>query len=678
MLDLNRLNPQQLAAVKQTEGPLLVLAGAGSGKTGVLTYRIAHLLLNRKVPPEAILAVTFTNKAAREMGERVHDLVGKTACKGIIISTFHSLGVQILRRDIERLGYKGNFSIYSASDQSGLVRQILREVASDGKKYDPDSIVWKISAAKNKLISPDRYEPAASDDGELMAAAVYPRYQSALRAFNAVDFDDIIMLTVRLLQQFPEVLHHWQQRFRYIMVDEYQDTNASQYLLINLLAAGSNNLCVVGDDDQSIYGWRGADVGNILDFEKDFKGCKVIKLEQNYRSTGTILAAANHVIRNNPLRKDKQLWTAAGSGCQIDLIVAGDDEEEATSVVERIQVERFRQELAYSDIAILYRTNAQSRAFEEQLRFEDIPYVLIGGMQFFERKEVKDAVSYLKVIDNPLDEVALLRIVNFPRRGIGDGTVVKINQWSLSEGVPLFEAFGRVIEIPAINEATRAKVTDFYRVVQNARQEFTRPGGLAEKGKQLFKKLGLEDELYRTVDNPAQARRKVENLEQVINSMAAYEARTFKSNLAGFLEKVSLMDEERFSGKDKKEHGRDAVTLMSLHSSKGLEFPHVFLVGMEEEILPHKRSIYEDFSVDEERRLCYVGITRARRSLTLSRCLQRKQYGRLMECQPSRFLEEIPAELLNELDGAEARVLTAEEADTMAQDSFARLKAMLG
>jgi len=678
MLDLSRLNPQQLAAVKHTEGPLLVLAGAGSGKTGVLTYRIAHLILNKKVAPSSILAVTFTNKAAREMEERVNKLVGKSACKDTIISTFHSLGVRILRRDIERLGYKRNFSIYSGADQVGLVRQILREVVSDGKKHDADSITWKISAAKNRLITPDRFQARSDDDCELIAAAVYPRYQSALKACNAVDFDDIIMLTAELLQHYPEVLHHWQDRFRYIMVDEYQDTNASQYLLVNLLAAGSGNLCVVGDDDQSIYGWRGADVANILDFEKDFRGCRVIKLEQNYRSTGNILEAANHVIRNNPLRKEKRLWTSTGTGCQIDMIVARDDEEEASSVVDRIQVERIRQDLAYSDIAILYRTNAQSRAFEEQLRFEDIPYILIGGMQFYERKEVKDAISYLKFISNELDEAALLRIVNFPRRGIGDGTVLKINQWSLAEGVPLFAAFGRVIEVPGVNEATRYKVGEFHKLLQTAMKDFSRPGGLAEKGKQLFKKLGLEDELYRTVDTPAQARRKAENIEQIINSMATYEERTFKPTLAGFLEKVSLMDEDRFAGKEKKDHDRDAVTLMSLHSSKGLEFPHVFLVGMEEEILPHKRSIYEDFSVDEERRLCYVGITRARRSLTLSRCLQRKKYGRLEERFPSRFLEEIPAHLLNEQQGAADRLLTEEEADSMAQASFARIKAMLG
>jgi DNA helicase-2/ATP-dependent DNA helicase PcrA len=678
MLNLSTLNPQQLAAVKHTEGALLILAGAGSGKTGVITYRIAHLLLDKGVAPACILAVTFTNKAAKEMRERVDALVGRPACKGIIISTFHSLGVRILRRDIERLGYKRNFSIYSTSDQIGLVKQLMREVNIDGKKFDADTIIWKISAAKNRLIPPDRFTPRFGDDYEMLAAEVYPRYQSALKAFNAIDFDDIIMLTVDLLQNHPEVLRHWQERFRYLMVDEYQDTNASQYLLVNLLAAGSKNLCVVGDDDQSIYGWRGADVGNILDFEKDFRNCRVIKLEQNYRSTGNILDAANHVIGHNAKRKEKRLWTASGCGRPLDLIVVQDDEEEATTVVERIQLERFKHNLAYSDFAILYRTNAQSRPFEEQLRFEDIPYVLVGGMQFYERKEVKDAISYLKVIGNPSDEIALLRIVNFPKRGIGDSTVVRVNQWSLEQGCPLLEAFGRVNEIEGIAEAGRLKVLAFHRLLSEEIAAFSEAGNLAEKGGRLFKRLGLEDELYRTIDDPDQARRKVENVEQIINSLAGYEERIPKPTLAGFLEKVSLMDEDRFSGKDDKEHGRDAVTLMSLHSSKGLEFPFVFLVGMEEEILPHKRSIYEDFSVDEERRLCYVGITRARKHLTMTRCLQRKKYGTLQERFPSRFLEEIPGHLLNEQKGAAATVSTEDEAEKLADDFFARMKAMLG
>jgi len=678
MLDVSRLNPEQLAAVQHTEGALLVLAGAGSGKTGVITYRIAHLILDLKVPPDQILAVTFTNKASKEMKERVEHIVGRKQCKGIVLSTFHSLGVRVLKRDIERLGYKKNFSIYSTADQVGLVRQIVREVNCDQKKYDAEQIIWRISGAKNKLIPPERFIPGPLDDIDMMAGLVYPRYQSALKAFNAIDFDDIIMLTAELLQHHPPVLKHWQDRFSYIMVDEYQDTNSSQYLLVNLLAAGCGNLCVVGDDDQSIYGWRGADVGNILDFEKDFKGCRTIKLEQNYRSTGNILDAANSLIGNNKVRKEKKLWTASGEGPPIDLLIVQDDEEEATSVVERIQLERYKKDTPYSDFAILYRTNAQSRAFEEQLRFEDIPYVLVGGTQFFERKEVKDSIGYLRVIANPADEVALLRIVNFPKRGIGDGTVIRINQWSLEHEIPLFEAFGRVGEIEGITEGIRDKVLGFHQTLLDAAQGFARGGGLAEKCKQLFEKLGIEAEIFRTIDDAKAARRKVENVEQVINSMAAYEERVPEATLGGFMEKVSLMDEDRFSGKDKKDHGKDAVTLMSLHSSKGLEFPFVFLVGMEDEILPHKRAIYEDFTVDEERRLCYVGITRARQQLVMTRTLFRKKYGKLQERIPSRFLEELPTGVMNVQQSGVAREVTPEEAEKSAEDFFAKMKAMMG
>ena len=678
MLDLSRLNPEQLAAVKQTEGALLVLAGAGSGKTGVITYRIAHLILDLKVPPDRILAVTFTNKASKEMKERVEQLVGRKHCKGIVLSTFHSLGVRVLKRDIERLGYKKNFSIYSTADQVGLVRQIVREVNTDNKKYDAESIIWRISGAKNKLIPPSRFIPSPTDDIDMMAALVYPRYQSALKAFNAIDFDDIIMLTAELLQHHPQVLKHWQERFGYVMVDEYQDTNSSQYLLVNLLSAGCGNLCVVGDDDQSIYGWRGADVANILDFEKDFKGCRTIKLEQNYRSTGNILEAANNLIGNNKVRKAKKLWTASGDGPPIDLCVVQDDEEEATSVVERIQLERFKRDIPYSDFAILYRTNAQSRAFEEQLRFEDIPYVLVGGTQFFERKEVKDTISYLRVIANRLDEVALLRIVNFPKRGIGDGTVIRINQWSLEKECPLFEAFGRVAEIEGIAEGIREKVLAFHGTVLDAADRFAEEGGLAEKGKALFERLKIEEEIFRTIDDAKAARRKVENVEQIVNSMAGYEERVPQATLAGFLEKVSLMDEDRFSGKDKKDHGRDAVTLMSLHSSKGLEFPFVFLVGMEDEILPHKRAIYEDFTVDEERRLCYVGITRARQQLVMTRTLFRKKYGKLQERIASRFLEEIPAAVLNVQQSGLTKEVSPEEQVKSADSFFAKMKALTG
>jgi superfamily I DNA/RNA helicase len=677
MLDLRTLNRQQLAAVKQTEGALLVLAGAGSGKTRVITYRIAYLILDGKIEPENILAVTFTNKAANEMKERVHGLVGKERSEGVIVSTFHSLCVRILRREIEKLGYKRNFSIYSSSDQVGLVRQIVRELGVDGKKHDAEAILWKISAAKNGLIGPRDYSPKHSDDLEMAAARVYPKYQSALKAYNALDFDDIIMLVIEIFRSRPEALERWQDRFRYIMVDEYQDTNAAQYLLIKFLAAKYRNLCVVGDDDQSIYGWRGADVGNILDFEKDYGNCRVIKLEQNYRSTGNILHAANTVIRNNSKRKEKTLWTDTGAGRLIDLVVANDEEEEASAVVERIQLEHFRNKLSYGDFAVLYRANAQSRAFEEKLRYEDIPYILIGGMEFYERKEVKDAISYLKVISNPRDEVALLRIVNFPRRGIGDSTVIRINQWSIERECPLFEAFGRVAEISGIAKATRDLVLGFHDLLIVARQRLMKNGRLADKIAQLFKSIGIEDELYRTIDDRASARRRVENIEQIVNAAAGYEERTADPTLAGFLEKVSLMDDENFPGKGKKEPGKDAVVLMSLHSSKGLEFPHVFLAGMEEGLLPHGKSIDEGFSIDEERRLCYVGITRARRHLTITRCLYRKKYGKLQERYPSRFLEELPEHLLNQQKGREAAAATEEETERMADDFFARMQSML-
>jgi superfamily I DNA/RNA helicase len=676
MLDLHTMNPRQMEAVRHTKGPLLVLAGAGSGKTRVITCRIAHLLIHKDVAAENILAVTFTNKAAREMQERTALLVGKKRCEGVILSTFHSLGVRILRQEIGLLGYKRNFAIYATSDQLGLIRQALRESgAADGRKVDAEAVLWKISAAKSALLGPGRLPVPYGDYWAAVAAQVYPRYQSLLRACNAIDFDDIIMLTVSLLQEHAEVLARWQERFLHIMVDEYQDTNPSQYLFISLLAAAHKNLCVVGDDDQSIYGWRGADVEKILAFEKDYPGCRVVKLEQNYRSTGTILAAANSVIRNNPKRNDKTLWTKSGHGAGIDLIVARDDEEEATRVSERIRLECFKGKRSYGDFAILYRTNAQSRAFEEQLRFADIPYVLIGGMQFYERKEVKDTLCYLRAIANPRDEQALLRIVNFPRRGIGDATLVRLNQWSQEEGVGLFEAFARVGEVEGVNAATRERVLAFHKLISGEIADFKRRGRLPERLAELFRRVGIEEELHRTIDDLKVARRRVENVEQIVNSLAGYEERTLNPTLSGFLEKVSLMDEERFSERDRKEHGLDAVTLMSLHSSKGLEFPFVFLVGLEEEILPHKRSIFEDFTIDEERRLCYVGITRARQQLVITRCLQRKRYGKLEEREPSRFLAEIPAELLNESGGKE---ISPEENDRLAENAFARLRSMFG
>lgn len=663
-----RLNPQQYEAVHHTEGPLLVLAGAGSGKTQVITSRIVHLLKRKGIPAEEILAVTFTNKAAKEMQQRVTAAAGKSA-QGMVISTFHSLGVRILRRDIRRLGYKPTFSIYTESDQSGVLRQAMRDLNLDPKQYNPDSIRWRISLAKNGLIGPDSYPASGTDQLDAATALVYPRYQRLLKAFNAIDFDDIIMLAVQMLETLPEVRDYWQQRFRYLMVDEYQDTNACQFRLIALLAERHGNLCVVGDDDQSIYGWRGAEVQNILSFEHQRSGCRVIKLEQNYRSTGTILSAANAVIRNNPTRCDKALWTDSGDGEPIAQIVAEDEESEARQVVEQLQLAQYQQRRPWRDFAILYRSNAQSRTFEEALRMEGIPYILVGGQKFFERKEVKDTLAYLAVLANPRDEAALVRIINFPRRGIGDTTMLRLNQWSLEQSTTLFDALGRVHEIDGIIEAARKAVNAFHSLLRTELANF-KPVNMAAQAAALFKRIGINEELHRTLGDHNQARKRIENIEQLVNALAAFEERTPGAGLTDFLERIALTeDNRRETGEE--HQPQDAVTLMSLHASKGLEFPHVYLVGLEEGLLPHHRSAEEDPEVAEERRLCYVGITRAREHLTLSRCLTRRKYGTKEERCPSRFLAELPPHLIADNTAA---ALTTEPAD-LGMDFFARMLA---
>ena len=672
------LNPQQQAAVRHDQGPLLLLAGAGSGKTRVITSRIAYLVGERGVPPEQILAVTFTNKAAREMLERVTEEVGRKRAKGMVIATFHSLCVRLLKEDIERLGYKKNFSIYATADQARLVRDLMQQLQVDGKKFDAERLLWIISDAKNRLVPPERFVPRNRDEYSALAAELYPRYQKALKAFNAVDFDDLIMLVVRLLQEFPEVREKYQERFRYLMVDEYQDTNAAQYLLLKLLAGKHRNLCVVGDDDQSIYGWRGAELGNILDFEKDFSGAEVIRLEQNYRSTGNILAAANAVIRNNKKRKDKALWTSGEPGRRIEYLRCEDEEDEARLVMERIHAERFKHNHAYRDFAILYRTNVQSRAFEEQLRYENIPYVLIGGQQFFDRKEVKDAIAYLRVLVNPRDEVNLLRILNYPKRGIGETSADRLIRHSAELNRPLWEVLANPSGVAEFGEKTTEAVTGFVTLLDRYRKSFARSRDLAHTARELFAEIKLEDEIYRGTDDPVKARRRADNVEEVVNAMASYVEREEKPSLAGFLDKVSLLDRDQPNrdGKEKKLQ-QDAVVLMSLHSSKGLEFPVVFMVGMEEEYLPHKKSIEEGFDVEEERRLCYVGITRARNHLLLLNAAARKKYGKPQPRVPSRFLEEIPAELLDRKTGDTPPITGEPEQEKMATNFFANMKAML-
>jgi len=651
MFDLNSLNPQQRKAVMHKKGSLLLLAGAGSGKTRVITCRIAYLL-QQGVSAEQILAVTFTNKAAREMRERVREMVGQTAAKGMVIATFHSLCVLILKAHIDRLGFKKNFSIYATADQQRLIKDLLRELSSESSSADADQVLWKISSAKNHLLSPNDYKATDRDPLSALVAIVYPRYQKALKAFNAVDFDDLLMFTVQLFEQHIDLLKHYCTRFQYQMVDEYQDTNPVQYRLLKLLASDHGNLCVVGDDDQSIYAFRGADVANILDFERDFPGTEVIKLEQNYRSTGNILAAANSVIKNNVKRKEKALWTASGNGSKIEYFLCEDSEDEARQVMERIHAERYRHNLNYGDFAILYRTNSQSRSFEEQLRYENIPYVLIGGQQFFDRKEIKDVIAYLKVIQNPADEVNLLRILNYPKRGIGEGSIDRVIRYSADRGISLWRVLQQIEQVPEMKERTADACAGFIDLIKRYQKRFKQPLRLLETLQELFTELKFADEIYRQEKDPQVARRRVENQEELLNSMSIYLDRTADPDLTGFLERISLFNDDA-AGKNDKESklALDAVTLMSLHSSKGLEFPIVFLTGLEEGFLPHKKSIYETFDIDEERRLCYVGITRAQQHLFLMGAKQRRKYGKLEQREPSRFLSEIPEDLVHRSEG---------------------------
>ncbi len=679
MFDLNSLNPQQRQAVEHDLGPLLLLAGAGSGKTRVITCRISYLLQQRQVAATQILAMTFTNKSAREMRERVEQMVGRKACKGMVISTFHSLCVRILKSHIEKLGYKKNFSIYAASDQQRLVRDLLRDLVADSSAKDADRILWQISAAKNRLVSAAGFKPDINNPDSCLTAEVYPRYQKALKAYNAVDFDDLLMLVVQLFDEHPKVLADYQQRFVYQMVDEYQDTNPVQYRLLRQLSCVHGNLCVVGDDDQSIYGFRGADISTILNFEKDFPGTKVIKLEQNYRSTGNILASANAVICNNNKRRVKALWTADGDGEKVEYLLCEDDEDEARQVMERIHSERFKRKLEYRDFAILYRTNNQSRSFEEQLRYEDIPYVLIGGQKFFDRKEVKDLVAYLKVLINPFDEVNLLRILNYPRRGIGGTSADRLIRLSAESERPLWELLQQAVMIEDLSAKVVGAIDNFADLLKRYRQRFTKPLQMVETLRDLVKELKLDEELYRQENDPQKARRRVENQAEVINSMASYLERESEPTLAGFLERVSLLDDDNIGRNDKeKKLAQDAVTLMSLHSSKGLEFPVVFLVGMEEETLPHKKSIYETFDIDEERRLCYVGMTRARMQLVLIGARKRRRYGSLTQRDPSRFLSEIPEEVLLRLSSEVPRESSETEKEQLADSFFAGISNLFG
>ncbi|MBR6164694.1 MAG: UvrD-helicase domain-containing protein [Clostridia bacterium] len=634
-MDLSMLNREQRTAAETLEGPVLILAGAGSGKTRALTCRLANLI-DHGIPAYNILALTFTNKAAKEMKTRVEGLIGAEAAQEAWISTFHSSCARILRRDIEKLGYSRSFVIYDDEDQSRVLKEIYKQLNIDDAFLPIREVRSKIGDAKNRLLTPDEwFAKTVRDRRNSLIHDVMTVYTQRMRSLNALDFDDLLMKTLELFADHPPVLEAYRRRFRYVLVDEYQDTNRAQYEMVRLLTAESRNLCVVGDDDQSIYGWRGADIRNILDFEDDYPDAKVIKLEQNYRSTANILDAANQVIVHNEGRKDKKLWTEYEAGEKIRVYRAADEHDESTWIVRNI-AELRRTGEGYGQCAVLYRTNAQSRIPEEMLMRSGIPYRVFGGQKFYERKEIKDILAYLRVIVNPADDISLTRIINVPKRAIGEATVKILSAHAASQGMPLFSA---MVSLPE-ELGTRAKshVTDFFRMMTllGAMKESMQ---LEEFVETLIEKTGLERQYE--AESTDEARDRLENMSEFMSALHEYAENEENPTLEGFLENVALVtDLDRAS----EENG--AVTLMTLHSAKGLEFDNVFIPGLEENVFPSFRSVTEENRLEEERRLMYVGITRARRRLYLSYASMRMTYNQFSHNAPSRFLEEIPSRLI--------------------------------
>ncbi|WP_226678595.1 DNA helicase PcrA [Mesobacillus jeotgali] len=638
---LNGLNPEQQKAVKTVDGPLLLMAGAGSGKTRVLTHRIAYLMVEKGVNPYNILAITFTNKAAREMRERIQKMMGGAA-DDIWISTFHSMCVRILRRDIDRLGYNRNFTILDSTDQQSVIKSILKDKNMDPKKYDPRAILGTISSAKNELITPEEYAKTAGDYFSQKVSDVYTEYQRRLRKNNALDFDDLIMTTITLFIRVPEVLEYYQRKFQYIHVDEYQDTNRAQYMLVKLLAQRFQNLCVVGDSDQSIYRWRGADITNILSFEKDYPRASVILLEQNYRSTKKILLAANMVIQNNMNRKPKNLWTENAEGNKIMYYRADSEQGEAQFVIGKIQ-EQIRNGRKLSDIAILYRTNAQSRVIEESFLKSNIDYSIVGGIKFYDRKEIKDILAYLRLISNPDDDISLQRIINVPKRAIGSTSIDKIANFATMHDLSMFQAL-ETIEMIGLSPKAEKAAAEFRNLVSNYthQQEYLSVTELVEE---VLDKTGYRDMLKAEKSLESQSR--LENIDEFLTVTKSFEESSEDKSLVAFLTDLALVaDIDRLD--DDGEKKTDFVTLMTLHSAKGLEFPVVFLIGMEEGVFPHSRSLMEEDEMEEERRLAYVGITRAEEELFITNAQMRTLFGRTNMNPESRFIKEIPADLVED------------------------------
>ena len=634
------LNDMQDLACRHVDGPLLILAGAGSGKTRVITHRVAYLMDEIGVNPYNILAITFTNKAAAEMRDRVNNIVGEGA-ERVWVSTFHSLCVRILRRFSDRLGYATNFNIYDSDDQKSAVKNILKELKIDPKKYPEKMFLAEISNAKERYISPDQYAKMnATDFVKTQTATVYSEYMKRLRKFNAFDFDDLIYKVVELFEHNPDVLELYQDRFRYIMVDEYQDTNHIQFLMVKQLASKYRNLCVVGDDDQSIYKFRGANITNILNFEKEYPDAKVVKLEQNYRSCGNILAAANAVIKHNEGRKDKALWTDQGDGEKLVFNQSEDEYMEADRVVNEI-IRLTANGAQYKDIALLYRTNAQSRILGEKLVMRGIPHRVYGGQNFYERKEIKDIMAYLKVVNNSTDDTYLRRIINVPKRGIGDATVDKVAAFATANDMTLMEAMQIIEQVPGLQRSV-AKISSFVELIDGFRGIIEEQEPLSTLFDRILEDTGYEDELIAEHTDESMAR--LENIDELRNRVVQFETDYEEATLADFLEDIALVSET-----DKMSDDDNMVKLMTIHGSKGLEFPYVFLCGMEERIFPSAMAINSDDedALEEERRLCYVGITRAKKELVLTAARQRMINGETRWSKPSRFIDEIPSELLD-------------------------------
>ncbi len=661
---VKNMNKEQSEAVRTTEGPLLIMAGAGSGKTRVLTHRIAYLLDEKDVSPYNILAITFTNKAAKEMKERVEQLVGEEA-QVIWMSTFHSMCVRILRRDADRIGIERNFTIIDPTDQKSVIKDVLKNENIDSKRFEPRMFIGAISNLKNELKTPDDAQKEANDFHSQMVATVYKGYQRQLSRNEALDFDDLIMTTIHLFERVPDALEYYQNKFQYIHVDEYQDTNKAQYTLIKLLAKKFKNLCVVGDSDQSIYGWRGADIQNILSFEEDYPEAKTIFLEQNYRSTKNILNAANEVIKNNSERKPKGLWTANTGGDKIQYYEAMTERDEAEYVVKEIMKHQ-RNGKKYSDMTILYRTNAQSRVLEETFMKSNIPYTMVGGQKFYDRKEIKDLLSYLRVIANSNDDISLQRIINVPKRGIGPSSVEKIQTYAVQNNISMFDALAEV-DFIGLSKKVTEECMSFYEMIQNLikEQEFLEVSEIVEE---VLQKSGYREMLDR--EQSIESRSRLENLDEFMSVPKDYEENTplEEQSLVNFLTDLSLVADIDEADT------QSGVTMMTMHSAKGLEFSIVFIMGMEESLFPHIRAIKsdDDHGMEEERRICYVAITRAEELLYITNATIRMLFGRSQSNMPSRFLKEIPEDLLESHTGSQRQSILQPKAKPHQKRGFSK------